>query len=322
MPPSPLRRFLPHLAMTAMIAIWGGSYAVVKLALASLSPLAVITLRFWLAVLCLLPFVRPGIRHQLRQARGPGLAAGAVLAIGYLGQTYGMQGTSASMGGFLAGLIVPLVALGGWLLFGGRFGRSAVVGLLLGCFGIVLLCWPNEPTTGQADTPLGIGLQLAAALSYAAHILLLSRYGKDAPTLAFCLWQLLVVAVAGTLALLGSGELAASPAASVLWTPALLGLIAYLGVLATAVGIGVQSLVQHRIPSLHLALLFALQPLFASLVGWLSLGEQLGTMQWLGGACVIGGVLVTSLDRGRSSAAPPQQQQQQRSDEADGKPER
>lgn len=296
MPPSPLSRFLPHLAMTAMIAIWAGSYAVVKLALGSLSPLAVITLRFWLAVLCLLPFVRAGIGGQLRQARGPGLAAGTVLAIGYLGQTYGMQGTSASMGGFLAGLIVPLVALGGWLLFGGRFGRSAVVGLLLGCLGIALLCWPSQENAAQTDTPLGIGLQLAASLSYAGHILLISRYGKEAPTLAFCLWQLLVVAMAGTAALLTHGELAASPDTSVVWTSALLGLIAYLGVMATAVGIGVQSLVQHRIPSMHLALLFALQPLFAALVGWLTLGEQLGSMQMLGGACVVGGVLVTSLD--------------------------
>jgi drug/metabolite transporter (DMT)-like permease len=295
--PSHLRRFLPHLAMTAMIAIWGGSYAVVKQALASLSPLAVITLRFWLAILCLLPFVRADIWKQLRQARGPGLAAGAVLAIGYLGQTYGMQGTSASMGGFLAGLIVPLVALGGWMLFGGRFGRAAVVGLLLGCLGIALLCWPNEEVVGQPDTPLGIGLQLAASLSYAAHILLISRYGNNAPTLAFCLWQLLVVAVAGTLALLGNSGLAATAGGEVAWTPALLALVAYLGVLATAVGIGVQSMVQHRIPSMHLALLFALQPLFAAVTGWLTLDEQLGNMQLLGGACVIGGVLITSLDR-------------------------
>lgn len=293
--PAGLHRFTPHAAMIAMIAIWGASYAVVKTALASLSPFAVIALRFWLAVLCLLPFAKPGITAQLRQVRGPGLAAGTCLALGYLLQTVGMQGTSASMGGFLAGLIVPLVALGGRFVFGARFGGRAVAGLVLGMLGIALLCWPSgEPS--QTDTPLGIGLQIGSSLSYAGHVLLLSRYGKDAPTVAFCLCQLVVVAIAGSFALIATGEVAA-PGHAGGWTPSLFAAIAYLGVLATALGIGVQSLVQHRVPPVHLALLFATQPLFAAFFGWLCLGDALGTLQLLGGGVIVAGVVLTSLDR-------------------------
>ena len=66
--------------------------------------------------------------------------------------------------------------------------------------------------------------------------------------------------------------------------------------LATALGIGVQSKVQHRVPSTHLALLFALQPLFAALFGWLTIGDQMSSMQMLGGALIVVGVIVTSLD--------------------------
>ncbi|MBL8725422.1 MAG: DMT family transporter [Planctomycetes bacterium] len=294
--PTGTRRFAPHAAMTAMIAIWGASYAVVKVTLGSLSPFAVIALRFWLAVVCLLPFVRSGFGDQLRRARGPGLAAGACLALGYLLQTVGMQGTSASMGGFLAGLIVPLVAIGGRFVFGARFGPRSVAGLFLGMAGVACLCWPSGDPA-QTDTPLGIGLQIGSSLSYAGHVLLLSRFGKDAPTVAFCLWQLVVVALAGSAAALVSGELAAPGQSEVVVTWGLGAAILYLGVLATALGIGVQSLVQHRVPPVHLALLFATQPLFAAFFGWLALADALGPVQLLGGAVIIAGVVLTSLDR-------------------------
>jgi hypothetical protein len=40
-------RYAPHLVLTILIAIWGGSFAVVKVALGSLSPFALVAVRFW-----------------------------------------------------------------------------------------------------------------------------------------------------------------------------------------------------------------------------------------------------------------------------------
>jgi drug/metabolite transporter (DMT)-like permease len=161
---------------------------------------------------------------------------------------------------------------------------------------MVLLCWPSGEVGGPPDTTRGIVLQIVSSTSYAGHILLLSRYGKGAPAVPFCLWQLVVVAVAATvMALLPGGG--AEQLADAVWTPALLGAIAYLGVLATALGIGVQSKVQHRIPPNHLALLFALQPLFAALIGWLVMSDRLGAAQLAGGMVIVAGVVVSSRER-------------------------
>ena len=296
--PTGAARFAPHLLMLAMIAIWGGSYAAVKIALGSLSPFVVIALRFWIAVPCMLPFLRGPVLADLRRSAGPGIAAGLVLALGYLLQTVGMNETSASMGGFLAGLIVLLVAVGGFVMFRAKFGKHSVIGLLLGLCGLVTLCWPGaDPVDGARDTTRGILLQVASSTSYAGHILMLSRYGRTMPAMAFCLWQLLVVAIAASIAVAIHGGWAAENVAQVAWTPQLVFVIAYLGLLATALGIGVQTSVQHKVPPTHLALLFAMQPLFAALIGWASLGDQLGSMQMLGGAVIVTGVIVTSLDR-------------------------
>ena len=288
----PRGRYVPHLWLAAMIAIWGGSYAVVKASLGTLPPFTVISVRFWIAALCMLPFALVGPRSAWRTTRGPGLTAGCALALGYNLQTVGMQYTSASMAGFLAGLIVPLVAIGGCLFFGARFGRWSAAGLGLAMLGMTLLCWPEPDGT---DTALGIVLQLIATVSYVAHILLLSRFGSSMPTAPFCTWQMVVVALVGSACLPFESMLVENPVAT--WTlPAVL-LMAYLALLASALGVGVQSRVQHRIPPMHLALLFALQPLFAAFFGWLTLGERLGTAQLLGGAAIVAGVIVTSFDR-------------------------
>jgi drug/metabolite transporter (DMT)-like permease len=290
-------RYAPHLVLTLLIAIWGGSFAVVKIALGSLSPFALVAVRFWVAVACMLPLLRSSVVRDLRKAMRPGLTAGTALATGYLLQTAGMQETSASMGGFLVGLIVLIVAVGGWLFLGGHLGQRSLAGLALGLVGMVFLCWPDQTAAVPHDTPRGILLQLASSISYAAHILLLSHFGRSTPAVAFCFWQLVLTAVAATVTTLVDGNFAAIGRAAVEWTPALLGAIAYLGVLATAVGIVLQGKVQHRIAPTTVALLFALEPLFAALVAWAALDDRMGALQLIGGMTIVVGIVVTSLDR-------------------------
>ncbi|MBK8097209.1 MAG: DMT family transporter [Planctomycetes bacterium] len=290
----------PHAWLLAMNALWGGSYSVVKATLATLTPFGLITMRFWLAVVCVLPFVlgEQG-RRDLRTTCRPGLITGAVLAIGYTLQTLGMAETSASTGGFLSGLIVLLVAVGGWLAFGERLGGAALAGLTMGVAGIVLLCWPGAATaTGPVDTPRGIALQIGASTSYAVHVLLLSHLGRNAPALAFSFWQLLVVAAVGTIAVGIDGNfLQPEPGSASPWTATLAGYLFYLGALATALGIAVQSQVQHRIRPTHVAMLFATQPLFAAVVAWAWLGDRMGPVQLLGGGLIVAGVVVAGRQR-------------------------
>jgi drug/metabolite transporter (DMT)-like permease len=104
--------------------------------------------------------------------------------------------------------------------------------------------------------------------------------------------------------MLVTGRFAATADGTVAWNGSLLATLAYLGILSTAVAIGIQAKVQHRIPPAHVALLFTLQPLFAALCGWLALGDHLGAMQLLGGGLIVLGVVVTSLDRAAGQRGP------------------
>lgn len=291
--PAGPRSFAPHLWFLLMNAIWGLSYVGIKVSLEHLAPFAVVAGRFWLAVPCLVPFLlREGGLAALRRTAKTGTLTGAAMLTGYLLQTAGMAETTASMGGFLAGLIVLLVALGGCAFLGDKLRATAGFGLALGLCGLILLCTGGGDDGGR-NTTRGILLQVGSSCAYAGHVLLLSRLSPRGDEMGFALWQLLVVAIGGTLALGVTGEVAA--AGTVLhfdW--ALIAALAYLGILATGIGVGVQSVVQPQIRPTHVALMFATQPLFAALGGALVLGDRLGGQQLLGGLMIVAGVVVAA----------------------------
>lgn len=300
------KTFVPHALLTTLIMIWAGSFVVSKVAMATVTPFALVSSRFILGALCVLPFFLRTTAAQRKGTLGPGLLAGFVLAVPYFLQMYGVRETTASMGGFVTGLIVLLVAVGGHLFFGSRIGKLAIIGLLFGLTGVIVLCLTGDPTPPsdpalqdqvvQRNTLRGILLQIGSAIGFAAHILLLSHYGKKLAVAPFTFWQLAftgLVAIVGT-TLVSGISVDDNP---VEWTPSLLWALFYLGVLATGVAIGVQASVQHKIPPTHVALLFALQPLFAAIAGWLFQDDQLEPMQWVGGALIVTGVVIASRDR-------------------------
>ena len=95
--------------------MWGTTFVVVKGALDRISTMYFLTLRFWLAALCMFllflrPFSRYGTGAVWRGLRGGGIA-GLFLWFGYTLQTFGLKYTTAANSGFLTGLYIVLVPL-------------------------------------------------------------------------------------------------------------------------------------------------------------------------------------------------------------------
>ena len=103
--------YVPHLMLTSLIAIWAGSFVVAKVTMNTVTPFALVTSRFVIGCLCILPFFLRTPRELRQGTFGPGVLAGLVLAVPYFLQMYGVRETTASMGGFVTGLIVLLVAV-------------------------------------------------------------------------------------------------------------------------------------------------------------------------------------------------------------------
>lgn len=293
---------MPRLLLLSMIAIWGGSYAVVKITLGhGVPPFVVIAVRFVIAALVVQTMLAAmGRTGDLASTAKPGLLTGCALLLGYSLQTVGMEQTTASMAGFLSGLIVPLVAIGARFVFGERLRKATVLGIALGFAGLSLLCWSGDGRDGET-TLLGILLQVGSSTSYAAHILMISRLAPKGREVAFSQWQLLLTAICacGIVPMAGGvGDFGSYGGSPLVWA-----MLLYLGVLASGVAIAVQSRVQPRIPPGQVALLFATQPAFAAASGAIFLDEQPTPLQWIGGALIVLGLVVGSRGRARASRA-------------------
>src|SRR3954454_4688157 len=154
-PPQTQRRRAParwqaDLTLAFIAFTWGTTFVITKNALADVSTLLFLALRFSLATACMLPLL-------LRNVRTPGdslwrgLLGGAIpgffLWLGYILQTFGLRFTSAAHSGFLTSLYIVCVPLVGALLYRKWPRKLEVLGVVLAGAGIMWLTKPpgSEP---------------------------------------------------------------------------------------------------------------------------------------------------------------------------------
>jgi drug/metabolite transporter (DMT)-like permease len=283
---------LADLALTLIMAVWGSSFAILRALMgeSAASPLALVSVRMAMASALLLGFLAatPGGRAQLRGIRGgllrDGLFVGALLGVGFLLQTEGLQRTTASRSGFLTGTLVVLTPLIEFALFRKRPALPALIGVLLAFIGMTALSAPWSDAS-QA-TALGDALTLACALVFAGHIVALGRVAPRHPVLPMVLVQLATTCALAALA----GPLVERQHFS--GTPRLWLALLYLALFATLLAFGVQTWAQRVLPAVRVALISSLEPVFAALWAALLIGERLTGRELLGGALIVLGVAV------------------------------
>ena len=291
---------MADLALVAIMALWGSSFAILRTMLSggaqsAASPLLLLGARMGLATALLLAWLlfrsqssRAALKDLFapaqRQLLRDGLSCGGLLALGFVLQTEGLQRTTASRSGFLTGLLVVFVPLLELVLFKKRPSWPVLLGVLLAFTGMTVLSGPWREAAVATFT--GDALTVACALVFAGHILLLGRVATRHPLLPLLLLQLSCIAVA---ALAIGPAIEAQRLAS---TPRLWLAIGYLALFCTLLAFGVQTWAQRHTTPVRIALISALEPVFAALWAALLLGERLTSVEVSGAALILAGVLL------------------------------
>jgi len=271
------------LALLATTAVWGWTFALVKDALGEVGPLWFLSLRFTLAAVLALPLVRgrPEARSRRNWARG--LKLGAVLFGAYFFQTWGLVHTTAQKSGLITGLSVVLVPLVAWALGGRRPGRQTWLGVALAGGGVSLLALGGEGLAGGSW--FGDLLTVFCAIAFALHLVLLDRYAKAGDYRALLPPKIGLVAL---LSLAGAGlggEVTFAFSTQVWMTVGITAALATTGAFAVVLWAG------RRATASRMAIVLAMEPVFAGLFGWWLLGEVLLPLQIGGGVLVLAGIL-------------------------------
>jgi drug/metabolite transporter (DMT)-like permease len=285
------------LALLVLVTvIWGSTFPIIKNATATLDPAQLLAWRFTFGLLPLLPFLfarrtpRPAAsadagtptRRTERHFWRDGLMLGLWLIGGYATQTIGLQTTSANRAAFITGLSVVMVPL--WLAF--TAGRKLEVRLwgAAGCavLGIALLSWEGGRLV------IGDLWVLGCAVTYAGYILALERVAPHWRALPLTAVQITFTALLAWTWALTTGNATLPP-------PEAWAALVYLGLVATAATTLMQTIGQKHVSAPEAAVIYALEPVTASVFSFLLLGETVGARGVVGGALVVAAMVLSQL---------------------------
>jgi drug/metabolite transporter (DMT)-like permease len=296
-------RLRADLALVVVTLLWGITFPLIRSALADLDPYQFVGWRFLIATVAFLPLVlaHPASRRGLGRAFLPGLLLGSLAWTSYISQTIGLQTIPAGRAAFITGLSVILVPLLSPVFRAGQPRPIELVAAAVATAGLYLLTVNSGD--GSAGSWLSVGdlWILVCASSYAIYIHVLQillRRNYNENSLAFT--QVLGIGVFAVSILFARGEV------RIVMSQAVLVALAVCALLATVGTFWLQTRYQGRSTPQRVALIFALEPVFATLFAYLLLGETLSGRGAFGAAVIlfsVVGVELSSALRARSRTA-------------------
>jgi drug/metabolite transporter (DMT)-like permease len=289
-------------AILILYVVWGSTYLAIRVGVETIPPFVMGAVRFGIAGLVMLAAVaiarRGAVARPTRRELRDCAIIGTCLMFGGMGLvSWGEQTVPSGITGVLIAMMPVWVAVYGRVFFRERLPMLAILGIVVGIVGVVILVGQGIAVEGSLD-PAGIAALIVSPMAWAAGATFSAQRARlpSDPFLATGLEMLSGSIVLAIVAVL-SGELASFRPSAVTGD----------GVLATAYLTGVGSLVAFtafvwviRHAPLPLVATYAfVNPVIAVFLGWLLLHEAVGSVQLVAGVIIVVGVALIIVARSR-----------------------
>jgi len=276
---------LSEIVFVVVVAVWGISFIFTKSALEVIGPFAYNTLRMTLGAVTLAVLVGRDWRKVDRSYLRPVLVTGLILFLSYASQATGQQYTTASKAGFLTGTNVVYVPILSALLLRRMPSYPAIIGVVMAFIGLTLLSFePGSFRFAPGDVWVAL-----SGLGWAFYIIALAHYSPRLNVLAYASLHVLVAAAISGFCWLLFEPWSVPVTSSVLWV----GVITT-GALIIGLGTSVQTWVTRTASPTRVALIAALEPVFAAVGGWW-IAEIITLQVIIGGTLILMGMLTAEL---------------------------
>lgn len=283
-------RLVPLLCLTGAVVFWGTSFAALKSALGSFSPMTVIWLRMVIATAVFAPmwFFLP--KPDFRKGDVKWLALITLLqpCVYYLAEGYAIRYTTSSAAGVISAIVPLLVAAGAWLFLKEHLSVRSMLAIAISLAGVAMLSLAGETAASAPNPVLGNVLELIAMISAAGSMIALkhvsARYNP---------WFLTGLQAAVGAVFFLPGAIAGDPASWADATPLAWACVAYLGTVVSLGAFGLYNTAVTRMPANRAALAINLVPAVALITGWIALGETLALLQFVACGIIVGAVVLS-----------------------------
>ena len=272
--------------------MWASAFTTTRMIVTAAPPLTALVIRFSLSAAVAIPLaLAMGQRARLerREWRAVVLFGICQNAL-YLGLNWvAMQRVEASAAAIIGSMMPLVVAFLGWALHGERLRPMAVLGLVAGILGVVLIMGVR---LRHGLDPLGLVLCLGGVVALTFATLAARGAGGSRNMMMIVGLQMVVGA-----AVLLLPALLAERGRPVHWSPGLVVAFLYT---VLAPGIGATWLwfrLVNRVGAVRAATFHFLSPIFGVAIAAVLLGERFGPLDVLGAVIVAVGILLVQLAR-------------------------
>jgi drug/metabolite transporter (DMT)-like permease len=280
--------------------IWGTTFVLVQNAIGLLEPFSFNGIRFLAAALMLLLWLFIFERKQLvffnLRMLASGVFIGFWLFLGYATQTIGLLYTTTSKAGFITGLSVIFVPLFSMFLLKQFPSRNAVIGVSIATFGLFLLTM-----TDVSSLNIGDGFVFICAISFALQIIFTGKFSSKYPTLLLTVIQISTVAILSIISAFLFEDWKKSFNVEILLSKDVMIALIITSIFATALAFLIQTNFQKYTTATRVALIFAMEPVFAAIAGYYWAAERLSYSALFGCLLIFAGMIFAELPANKFS---------------------
>lgn len=290
--------FTGLLSGLAAASIWGGMYVVSKVVLEVIPPFTLLLMRLLMGAAALgvaIVFINRKADKNAALSKETFWRSVLIGLVGYgisLGfQFVGTKLSTASNGALVTSATPAFVLLFAPILLGEKTTARRIVALVLSSLGVLAVIDPRNAELSPSLFWGNISL-LAAALTWALYSVLVRKLSQSGDLLVFSAIMLLggvpfsIPLSIWELSTVGVGAI----------TPAIVGGLLFLGIVATAVGMFLWNYAFAQLPAAVASLTFFAQPVVGTLLGWFFLSEEITPLFLVGGALIGIGILIATRD--------------------------
>lgn len=258
--------------------IWGSTFSFTKIALKVFTPFFLLFFRFLFGTLVLFLFLK--LKKQRISINWSGIILGLINFSAIAFQTFGLQYTTATKTAFITGISVLLVPFFEKLVFKNKIYWNLWLAVIIGFIGLAFL---TTDFSAVSKINWGDFLVLICAILYALQIVYISYVVEHKEVFDLAFSEILFTAIFSFLFFL-------------IFEPRNLPLyfifrnslpVIYLGIIATAFTLTLQLVGQKYVSPTKSALIYNLEPVFATLFAFVLLSEKLTLRQIIGALLIL-----------------------------------
>jgi drug/metabolite transporter (DMT)-like permease len=286
-------------ALLFTTVIWGGTFAIIKSALGSISPMMFLSFRFSAAAIIFLPFVFSRLKKLDAESIKGGLILGFLYFGGFAAQTLGLKYTSATKSAFITGTFVIFTPIFQVIIEKKLPTKGNIIGIILVAGGLIFL---SSRGTNYLDIIHELGtnfntgdyLTLVCAVFYSLYIVYLDIVSKKIDTLSLVFMQIAVTAIGAVTGAIFF-EVSGIQAARFILNKEVIFAVIYTSILATILTTTLQTKFQKYTSPAKAGIIFSFEPIFASVVAFFLLSEKISNFGLIGCIFIFCGLIISEV---------------------------